>query len=282
MKLTLILLTLYQTVLSNHDFCKTVCGFDNTVCKMELFSCNVMEMCAQPAIGTLPTPEDRQFILDQHNNYRNFIAMGTVYEGGNAQAADMNCLSYSLELEFIAQCWTNNCIPGNDDCRATPHFSSVGQNVYIAKRTRSKTNYTTQDYWLEAVKDWWEERRNTEEFFLKRFHESSRISYARFTQMVWSRTQYLGCGLTMTKMHVYIACNYAPKGNMEEAVVYEMGPPRSLCSMGNSTFSKYKYLCGSIVEIPTEYSYPFDISAAQARIWYCFKGVFVLQLFFLY
>lgn len=84
---------------------------------------------------------------------------------------------------------------------------------------------------------------------------SSKFSIGQYTQLVWAKTQYVGCGLaiygdrnTTKKINnkkVYykrLVCNYAPAGNVIDEQVYQIGAPCSKCPQGKCNNVR-KHLC---------------------------------------
>ncbi|CAM1296193.1 Uncharacterised protein g1498 [Pycnogonum litorale] len=46
-------------------------------------------------------------------------------------------------------------------------------------------------------------------------------SALHFTQMIWAKTEYIGCGLTMCPgCSTFLVCNYGEAGNMRGESVY--------------------------------------------------------------
>lgn len=103
---------------------------------------------------------DRLLILRLHNKERNDIALGRkqhLQKSGSTSAANMNALSYSLELEYVAQCWAQECVAGHDVCRSVNDSVDVGQNIWFEER-KHLTGYLTTNLqeafysWLAEVK----------------------------------------------------------------------------------------------------------------------------------
>ncbi|KAJ8951165.1 hypothetical protein NQ318_021609 [Aromia moschata] len=71
--------------------------------------------------------------------------------GGNSAAANMNAVSYDLDLEYVSQCHINMCEFEHDKCRLTPKFkdTSVGQNLYTGSY-----NLGTEEGLKHAVQAW--------------------------------------------------------------------------------------------------------------------------------
>nr|CAD7587688.1 unnamed protein product [Timema genevievae] len=69
-----------------------------------------------------------------------------------------------------------------------------------------------------------------------------------YTQLVWSRSLYVGCGASLflkdgTWYSEYLVCNYGPAGNVRTEPVYHQGPPCSACPNGTVCSDQYDGLC---------------------------------------
>lgn len=74
--------------------------------------------------------EFRRIMLDEHNRFRELVASGRETRNGVTSAADMQALSYSLELEYIARCFARNSYVGDhDSCRDMVDGTYAGQNL---------------------------------------------------------------------------------------------------------------------------------------------------------
>lgn len=120
------------------DFCKLKCNKHvNTVCRRKKYQCGAGPICPS-GISSGFSAKERKLLLDEHNKKRELVASGNEKRGGMKSAANMAALTYSLELEFVAQCWTNNCKFAHDKCRRTSQFSKVGQNLYYATLNQNR------------------------------------------------------------------------------------------------------------------------------------------------
>lgn len=153
--------------LTSGYFCDLKCinGGTHTVCKYKVktiiishIRCSIILNTAQPcgphkncgdgfAMKQL-NDDERAFVTEEHNKYRQKVASGGDTQGGNGEASNMKSLvnytkqksqkylrdcsvpsqskvifilqSYSKELEFVAQCWANQCNQegAHDKCRS--------------------------------------------------------------------------------------------------------------------------------------------------------------------
>ncbi|KAF2902256.1 hypothetical protein ILUMI_03931 [Ignelater luminosus] len=187
---------------------------------------------------------ERQWIVDTHNQYRDKIALGYVTTGGNGKASNMHVISYSKELEEIAQCQANMCTQKNFHKKC--NGSNLGRNMLDLDKidSRFKSNY----WLLSAITTWYSEISNTEESILNKYATTIRPT-AHFTQMVWAETTQVGCGRTQfkskTKYCILLECLYKAAGNVIGEPVYKRGQPCSECGFEKCN-DQYKGLCGKI------------------------------------
>jgi len=161
----------------------------------------------------------KEAILNRHNEVR-------TWPYNNQVGADMMKLEWDEQLATAARNWaTDNCNKNkmaHDDngCRVTASYSSVGQNLW------SGSGGVYGDEALvgkQAVDSWYAENKtisNSQMFPYKNFIYAA----GHFTQVDWSRTYRIGCAYVrkphsnpMYKYSVYVACNYAPGGNIYAA-----------------------------------------------------------------
>ncbi|XP_050518011.1 scoloptoxin SSD976 [Diabrotica virgifera virgifera] len=243
-KLFYLLFVLY-TVKAQTDYCKLSCdGKIHTVCERKNVSCGAASDCKNFKQMSL-TDNDRRLVLDLHNKLRNKVALGQEKTGPQPKASNMKALSYSKELEKIAQCHTNSCKWGHDTCRKTPQWGWVGQNIML--RSYKGITITTQFMVNASIYGWYSEVADFNPAWVSSF-DSHGKEIGHYTQEVWANTQYVGCGLTFYVDSkgwdvYYIACNYGPGGNINTLPVYEQGTPASKCG-GLAKNSKYPGLCG--------------------------------------
>lgn len=174
---------------------------------------------------------------------------------------------FSIELEFIAQCWANSCSAEPDDCKTTPAFGTVGQNIYFASDpTEVHTNLGLE----VATKFWFNEIDNLNEALIANY--SRRDNTNAISQMLWADTRFVGCGRTRTRSGAYIICNYGPAGNVEGQPIYSKGVPCEVCPMNCNP--KYLGLC-ELDEAEDDYAWdpPFFYGGvAKTRL---MKGIWV-------
>ena len=185
-------------------------------------------------------------IVRSHNRLRARVARGEERAGrggGQPGAGDMMEVEWDGELARVAQAHADRCIFDHDcrACRAVERWPVVGQNLYIFKQTVRRPAVD----WERAVRSWYEEV----ELFTPRHVQPFRFSEAtgHYSQMVWSTTTRLGCGVSVYRtgrwFNVLYTCNYGPGGNYIGGQTYSPGPACSQCPPGSRCSSQYPGLC---------------------------------------
>lgn len=223
------------------DYCIFSCGSYHTVCRR--MPCPLSIFCGNSETrAMLPFNDtERTNLILLHNTFRNYIAGG--YSEGFLQdkkASDMNILSYDRELEFIAQCWANNCNIRHDTCRISSKFESVGQNIKFIQNLDKSKKY---EVILQALSYWHALGNSFSASVLHYYKKDEQLTYQEFTQFAWSKTSYFGCGRSAFNGGILLVCNYAPAGNIRGQPIFKVGKPCSKCGKKRCN-SKFKNLCG--------------------------------------
>lgn len=278
-----------------NPYCSLTCDFGggrsyfHTVCEREKFKCGPGPKCGPDFKEVEMTDALRQYILDLHNELRNNVAAGNETRGGRQpQAKKMMTMKYSKELEYIAQCWANNC-QGNplihDVCRATKQHEHIGQNLGFLNSTHAYKNI--KDAMRQLVMNWYDE---VALFRREWVHDTQdrgpNVKVGHYTQMIWADTDTLGCAVASytspnprsaikqepTKQfhpvygeiiilpakinkkwhHLLLVCNYSPGGNYLGAPLYDQGQPCSGCPK-DKPCSRYSSMCGDRSDVRTTY-----------------------------
>ena len=155
--------------------------------------------------------QDRQTILDAHNEIRSQTARG-IYEGPGSsyqpQGCNMNALSWSVALEKAATDWSSRCYFEHNDGRANDMRSAassvgaewivtnsdkVGENLYVSGADPAMNAYFGDKNYgiMGGVRDGW------------CYDEAKLYTYTpspgapgtgHYTQVIWANTRYVGCG----------------------------------------------------------------------------------------
>ncbi|CAG9838046.1 unnamed protein product [Diabrotica balteata] len=184
--------------------------------------------------------EEKQYIVEIHNDIRNFVASGFEKQGklgGLPPAANMMPLEWDEELATIAQRWVDQCIPLNasgqhDLCRQSSQYKYVGQNA--ASSLLKKDEETEFDIFILK---WYQAVKNVIPSDIQKFEGfyRGRKVIGHYSQMVWANSKAIGCGAAIYKAklgnfyHQRFICNYGPGGNVQGQPIYIRGKPCSKC-----------------------------------------------------
>ncbi|XP_060529480.1 venom allergen 5.02-like [Cylas formicarius] len=230
------------------DWCKQPCGNKNhTVCKLGI-SCPAVKGC-QHANGY--DKHMRDLFVDLHNELRNKVALGE--EEGVPRAEDrvanMMALSWDHHLEYVARCHNRQCTATRDECRSTPKFPNVGQNIF-STNISSTTGHSMSSVDLpkRAITSWFREIEFVPLEVYKRY-EKTDLPGEQYTQVVWAKTTHIGCSMSQkvyaNLTQYFVVCNYGAGGNVKGQPIFERGTPCSECQ-GNSCNRKWAGLCGDV------------------------------------
>jgi len=207
------------------------CGLslNSTYCKYQEFSKSCPEI-----ISFGVTEEDKIEILENHNAYRRQVAKGMEPRLAALPAADMAELQWDAELAQGAQMWANQCKWDHDEYRRVCRFP-VGQNLHIY------ANYKIEWNWTRGIRGWYQEV-STFSRQVTNFNYGRDYSALHFTQVVWAKTRYIGCGKiayrgykTYDRLNsAFYVCNYGEAGNVQGRPVYQIGQPCSKCPQGST------------------------------------------------
>lgn len=176
----------------------------------------------------------KESILKAHNRYRNALGCGDV-KIKNAlneifpKAAKMPALSWDDELQWSAEQLSVSCITEHDQCRITPNFTEVGQNIGSLSQSKPLSDVVENIIW-----DWFQQFVNTkvenvesltfsralttfsdcvvEEMIAKKFNPKN-YQNKDFIQIVLENATKVGCGLSSCldnngKNTYFLVCNY--------------------------------------------------------------------------
>nr|XP_008194999.2 PREDICTED: venom allergen 5-like [Tribolium castaneum] len=232
----------------------------------------------------------RQFIVDEHNYYRNLMASGNESRGFAQAVADMLVVNYDLELEYLARCYGRSFFNGDhDECRVLQNEKKAGQNLGGTSVLPKKGYGQAQN----AIRAWYKEVAYMEKSVYERFHKL-KTPIGHFTAMCWGAVDSVGCAQIYSKdpkkdkfkganFHTHLICDYAARKlktniNVSQGKMLTFGPPCSKCPSDEkfkNCSTKYTSLCGELQPIPKER--PYDFGNASSKI--CGK-VYILVLAF--
>lgn len=168
--------------------------------------------------------EDIAEILKQHNEFRKSFL---VDKASLPKAVGIPDLQWDNELAEIAQRWANQCQFKNDLFRDSKRKMTVGQNIAV----KSVGNIS------ELVATWFAQRSKLTPELVRNFKKDGLEDYGQVSQIIWSLTERIGCGLSIYNMTSNncpenktcrfdsvvseLVCNYGPAGNIEGQSIYK-------------------------------------------------------------
>lgn len=252
----LLVSTTFNIINIGSSYCESNrCKMYNTLCKMS--PCKPPRRCGFKPKWRLLRASERKYVVNLHNNLRDNVATGN--RSGYPPAGDMELISYSLELEYFAQCWANQCTTESDNCRSTEKFEYIGSNRFQTSST-SKGSQGNKELLKEAVRFWMSNSPPVNREFLESYERT--LENTNFTQMIYSKLKYIGCGIIYFETQAVAVCDYAPELR-QGAMVYKEGKPCGGCK--DKCGSEYNALCGS--DSPDDdFDPPFLMSADSINL----------------
>ena len=105
---------------------------------------------------------------------------------------------------------------------------------------------STATNWKAAMDAWFWDEINLFPVSSVRRYSFSHVT-GHYSQMVWSRTSRVGCGLTEYRLGSWVAkyyvCDYGEGGNVITSHVYKQGRACSQCPSGSFCSNRYSGLC---------------------------------------
>lgn len=192
----------------------------------------------------------KRIILNQHNQYRSFLASGLLVP--MVAAKQMEEMEWDETLEQLAEMHVQNCNMKHDQCRSTDEFNYAGQNLGGFSSTYKVTD-------LEGIikniiiNNWFKEYLHTPVEEIDKFVNN--IQYPKqighFTVMIREKNNKIGCAFINYEEYRnnrwwygnMLTCNYA-ETNLMGTPVYLKGTPCSGCAeLGMICSQKYTNLC---------------------------------------
>ncbi len=172
---------------------------------------------------TLSASEIASF-LDRHNELRGQTV---------PTASNMQYMVWDSSLASMAQQWSDGCEFAHGNPPNISPFSQIGQNIFMSGYGSQSNPAKGSD----IVQSWFDEDQ-----FYTYANSTCKPNKAcgHYTQVVWARTNAVGCGLTfcpITKGEIvwknawFSTCNYGPIGN-GAGKPFLQGAPCTQCDSG--------------------------------------------------
>jgi len=207
---------------------------------------------------------EKEALLDIHNMYRTKVSNGSTLN--QPYAKNMNELLWDDGLAQVATNYANKCIWNHNggrvnDLKLFQNISSfafpsglglnVGENLFAS----SVNNINNIDTLLSGITAWYNE------FLSYVFSTSYQVDAGHYTQLVWAKTRYVGCGFmtcpNLTGLTgpvwddgaIIFVCDYFPAGNYAGQYPYINGSTiQDTCSSCDKDRNKcYENLCSGCV-----------------------------------
>ena len=154
-----------------------------------------------PSLPIIPEPEPEEYsgMLDSHNAWRaEVLAPG---------------LSWSSRAAAVAQGWANQLQSEGCAIRHNPapeRKETYGENIYRYWRSSPYEGYRRD---ARFVTDAWGAEKPYYDVNSNSCHPPPGGMCGHYTQLVWSRSQQVGCGRAHCADGEVWVCNYYPRGN---------------------------------------------------------------------
>ncbi|KAK6730602.1 hypothetical protein RB195_007205 [Necator americanus] len=213
-KLTEITVTTAAPGVDTTEKTTVVLTTDGTTVASTAAKTTVSSFTQQTTVATTVAPSSsemtkriRNEVVRTHNDYRSFLAEGSVRNGKPGKpnlptATNMLTMEYNLSLETEAQALADNCAPAG----LSPN---PGENTYVIQ----STSVSASDAIKQSMEKWWDEIYSTSVGKNLRYTlnlQSKPNAPTRFTQMAWADTYGVGCGIKRCSTSTYIVCRYHP------------------------------------------------------------------------
>lgn len=215
----------------------------NVVCKYA--TCDVRAVnCEEILLGG----KMRQTLLHAFNSRRNAIALGkdkNYTDRGVGPIADMMVLSYALDLEYQALCQANGCNTLDSGCHATAKYPQVGLLFsYFYCNTDVQISAAELEFNVNLLFNGVKYLPSLANL-INKYEESTVNKADHITQLIWAKTNRIGCGISKSQFRLYLSCTFAPKGNVVGEKIYQRGNFSTECPDRRPN-PVYKGLCGDI------------------------------------
>ncbi|OWR41341.1 SCP-related protein precursor [Danaus plexippus plexippus] len=187
--------------------------------------------------------KDIRTFVNGHNNRRLMLARGNLTD--QPAASQMNSVIWDHELAAKARKWAGKYkFSHNPDTTVASGRFTTGENIYKVSSTDPNYQIKMDD----ALEAWFEEHKDYEYGPLsKDDFDSSGPAVGHYTQMVWSNSVYIGCGVSQRTENggkvYYVVCNYGPSGNYLGQRPYKSGSASNALKCPNNCSKPYGNRC---------------------------------------
>ena len=158
-----------------------------------------LAFCAAALGARSPQPSlvpDPQAFLDAHNAVRALVRKPDAYVG---EWTPLPPLEWSDDVARSAQAWADH-LRDDNDCKLVHSDNNYGENLAIGKDL--DIAHAVQLWSNEGARYSWSPSYEFE------------IPTGHYTQMVWRKTRFIGCGIAHCGRTVDVVCQYSPPGNV--------------------------------------------------------------------
>ncbi|KAG4078818.1 hypothetical protein HA402_015408 [Bradysia odoriphaga] len=194
--------------------------------------------CPKNAEEVQMTEELKRLIVDIHNEVRESISEGN-YKGLKP-ANRMIKMEWENELAENARYTAKTCLYVHDECRNTPTYSDVGQNIALFSKKSTKKMDINKT--VKKIIDSWLSQADNVANEIQRYGSFSGNESDYFAQMIRASCGHIGCALVYyvsdddARQNLFFVCNYS-SANVPNEPIYDVGPACSACVTGCSKTS---------------------------------------------
>uniref|UniRef100_A0A2D4K348 ShKT domain-containing protein n=1 Tax=Micrurus paraensis TaxID=1970185 RepID=A0A2D4K348_9SAUR len=155
--------------------------------------------------------ENQKQIVDKHNALRRSV---------KPTARNMLQMEWNSNAAQNAQRWADRCSFAHSPPHLTVGNFSCGENLFMSSQPYA---------WSRVIQSWYDEHKN---FVYGVGAKPPGSVTGHYTQVVWYRSNLLGCAATRCSSSKYIfICHYCPAGNIIGSIAtpYKSGPPCGDC-----------------------------------------------------